>query len=411
VIEQRAEQIVPAPIGGVGDARDPSDNTFVRLKLTPDDDADWVMPGVPKHHFFPRVMSLGMLGVVAFGLIEGARAGYLLYTDALVAPFVLSPDSEQVTSSRLSLAGLLGDRDGVAVRIEILDNSMLVDRESITQLRQLRTAVTGGLAYSGAVVSQNESAAGVDRERISDQRTLLWQSVDNQRAYVKELDRQMSAGLVRRSDVAREENELRRLQLLELQNQRDEVSAETRRHEIELMRQSLSTVRRGANATAPDVLRYREQLLRVELELMSLDADLRGKLAELAAAKAQAQRLDRLIAQIKSRPLYRAIEEQQFLAFVPYTQLDQVTPDAALYECRLWSAFDCVKVGRVIEVLPGEVVAQDPWGSPARGRYAVMDLLNARSANAKVLRVRRQPQPKSSFTSDSAALHAPRPGS
>ncbi|HET6336861.1 MAG TPA: hypothetical protein VFG30_26735 [Polyangiales bacterium] len=411
MIEQRAEQIVPAPIGGAADGSDPSDHTFTRLKLTPEDDADWVMPGVPKHYFLPRVMSLGMLGVVAFCLIEGARAGYLLYTDALVAPFVLSKDSEQVTSSRLSLAGLLGDRDNVAVRIDITENSMHVDRESITQLRELRSAVSGGLAYSGAVVSQNESAAGTDRERISDQRTLLWQSVDNQRAYVKELERQMSAGLVRRSDVAREENELRRLQLLELQNQREQVGAETRRHEIELMRQSLSTARPAANATAPDVLRYREQLLRIELELISLDADLRGKLAELEAAKAQAQRLDRLIDQIKSRPVYRAIEEQQFLAFVPYTQLDQVTPDAALYECRLWSAFDCVKVGRVLEVLPGEVVAQDPWGSPARGQYAVMDLVYPRAANAKVLRVRRKSQPKSSFANDSPALLAPTPNS
>jgi hypothetical protein len=411
VIEQRAEQIVPAPIGGAADGSDPSDHTFTRLKLTAEDEADWVMPGVPKHYFLPRVMSLGMLGAVAFCLIEGARAGYLLYTDALVAPFVLSKDSEEVTSSRMSLAGLLGDRDNVAVRIEITENSMHVDRESITQLRELRSAVSGGLAYSGAVVSQNESAAGTDRERISDQRTLLWQAVDNQRAYVKELERQMSAGLVRRSDVAREENELRRLQLLELQNQREQVGAETRRHEIELMRQSLSTARPAANATAPDVLRYREQLLRIELELISLDADLRGKLAELVAAKAQAQRLDRLIEQIKSRPLYRAIEEQQFLAFVPYTQLDQVTTDAALYECRLWSAFDCVKVGRVLEVLPGEVVAQDPWGSPARGQYAVMDLAYPRAANAKVLRVRRKSQPKSSFANDSPALQAPSPNS
>jgi hypothetical protein len=140
------------------------------------------------------------------------------------------------------------------------------------------------------------------------------------------------------------------------------------------------------------VLRYREQLLRIELELMNLDADLRGKLAELEAAKAQADRLDRLIDQIKSRPLYRAIESKQFLAFVPYTQLEDVTPDAALYECRLWSAFDCVKVGRVLEVLRGEVAAQDPWGSPARGQYAVLELAEPRAATAKVLRVRRKPE-------------------
>jgi hypothetical protein len=408
VIEQRAEQMVPAPVGGVGAESDPPEHTSVRLKATPDDD-DWVMPGVPKHYFLPRVLSLGMLGVVAFGLIEGARAGFLLYTDALVAPFVLSPDSEDVTASRMSLAGLLGDRDAISVRIEMLENSMSVDRESITQLRVLRQAVEGGLTYSGAVVTQSESSAGSDRERISDQRALLGQAVDNQRAYVRDLERQMAAGLVRRSDVAREENELRRLQLLELQNQREQLGAESRQHEIELMRQSLSTVRPAAGALAPDVLRYREQLLRVELELMSLNADLRGKLAELAAAKAQAQRLDGLITQIQSRPLYRAIEEKQFLAFVPYTQLDQVEADATLYECRLWSAFDCAKVGRVLDVLPGEVVAQDPWGTPARGQYAVMELIYPRAAQAKVLRVRRKPRPKDTSTHDSTALRVSTP--
>lgn len=410
MIEQRAQQIVPAPIGGVSGESDP-EHTSVRFKATQDDDA-WVMPGVPKHYFLPRVLSLGMLGVVAFGLIEAGRAGYLLYTDALIAPFVLSPDSEDVTQSRMSLAGLLSDRDAAGVRIEILENSMHVDRESITRLSALRRTVAGGLVFSGAVVSQNESASDVDRERLADQRVLLSEAVDHQREYVRDLERQMSAGLVRRADVAREENELRRLQLLELQNQREQVGAETRRHELELTRKSLTTPRPGSGATSPDVLRYREQLLRIELELMSLDADLRGKLAELEAAKAQAERLDRLIDQIRSRPLYRAIEEKQFLAFVPYTQLDDVEPDASLYECRLWSAFDCVKVGRVVEVLPGEVVAQDPWGSPARGQYLVMDLATPRAATAKVLRARHKPQPEPSpATTETTALLAPSPES
>lgn len=409
MIEQRAQQVVPAPVGDAENDSDPSEHSSVRLKLAPEDEADWVMPGVPKHYVLPRVMSLVMLGLVVFGLLEAARAGYLLYIDALVAPLVLSPDSEQVTSSRMSLEGLLSDRAAVGVRIEILEDSMDVDRETITQLRVLRDAVTGGLAYSGAIVSQSESAADADRRRIADQRLLLAQAVDNQRAYVEEVERQMSAGLVRRSDVAREENELRRLRLLELQNQREQVGARARQQEIDLMRQSLSTVHPSTGATSPDVLRYREQLLRIELELIGLEASARGKLAELESSKLQAERLDRLITQIKSRPLYRAIEEQQLLAFVPYTQLDQVAPDAPLYECRLWSAFDCVKVGRVVEVLPGEVSAQDPWGSPARGQYLVMDLANPRAANAKVLRVRPKPQPASVSVRETALL-APAPG-
>jgi hypothetical protein len=166
-------------------------------------------------------------------------------------------------------------------------------------------------------------------------------------------------------------------------------------------------VRTSGSAIAPEVLRFREQLLRVELELMGLDADLRAKLAELEAAKAQATRLDRLITQLEARPLYRAFETQQVLAFVPYTELDKVTPEAALYECHLWSAFDCTKVGRVVEVLSGEIAAQDPWGSPARGQYAVVDLSDPRAANAKVLRVRRKSRAGAAAMSDSTALRVP----
>jgi hypothetical protein len=45
-------------------------------------------------------------------------------------------------------------------------------------------------------------------------------------------------------------------------------------------------------------------------------------------------------------------------------------------------------VGHIAELLPGEAVVQDPWGSPARGQYAIMDLSDAQAAQSKTLRVR-----------------------
>ena len=86
--EHRVQQIVPVA-EGVRSAGDANGQSSIRLKVTADDDADWVMPGVPKHYFLPRVFSLALLGLVAYGLIEAGRAGYLLYTDALGAPLVL----------------------------------------------------------------------------------------------------------------------------------------------------------------------------------------------------------------------------------------------------------------------------------------------------------------------------------
>ncbi|HET8935047.1 MAG TPA: hypothetical protein VFN67_16475 [Polyangiales bacterium] len=83
------------------------------------------------------------------------------------------------------------------------------------------------------------------------------------------------------------------------------------------------------------------------------------------------------------------------LAFVPYTHVPHIKANATLYECRLFSMFACEPVGRVVELLPGEVelppaelTATQPAGSPARGQYAVMQLTDPRAAEAESLRVR-----------------------
>jgi len=50
--------------------------------------------------------------------------------------------------------------------------------------------------------------------------------------------------------------------------------------------------------------------------------------------------------------------------------------------------FACRTVGHVGEVLPGEVVTQDPWGEIARGQYAVLALDDKDAVRERVLRVR-----------------------
>jgi len=83
------------------------------------------------------------------------------------------------------------------------------------------------------------------------------------------------------------------------------------------------------------------------------------------------------------------------LAFVPYTHVSQIKANATLYECRVFSMFACEPVGRVVELLPGEVElppadvkATLTSASPARGQYAVMQLTDPRAAEAESLRVR-----------------------
>ena len=94
-----------------------------------------------------------------------------------------------------------------------------------------------------------------------------------------------------------------------------------------------------------------------------------------------------MLAELESRPLYRAIEESVDVAFVPYDQLDGVQPGGRVLSC-LWGVILCEEVGEVTEVLAGEVATLDPWGEPARGQYAILDLDDPAAVRARSLRIR-----------------------
>lgn len=75
---------------------------------------------------------------------------------------------------------------------------------------------------------------------------------------------------------------------------------------------------------------------------------------------------------MKQRPIFRAIDSSQNVAFVPHTQLDGMRTDALVIECKLWGLFRCQPAGRVAALVPGEFVSVDPcsrlsvaasWGS------------------------------------------------
>jgi hypothetical protein len=124
-----------------------------------------------------------------------------------------------------------------------------------------------------------------------------------------------------------------------------------------------------------------------------------ARVKPLAAAHIRAE-VHALVAEVARRkPAARAAATEDThapaLAFVPYTHVSQIKANATLYECRLFSMFACEPVGRVVELLPGEVElpptevanAMMP-ASPARGQYAVMQLTDPRAAEAESLRVR-----------------------
>jgi hypothetical protein len=96
---------------------------------------------------------------------------------------------------------------------------------------------------------------------------------------------------------------------------------------------------------------------------------------------------DELLAQLQQRPLFRAMQANTDVAFVPYEQLDGVRTGDPVLAC-FKGLVNCRAVGQVTRLLEGEVVMEDPWGEKARGRYAILELFDATAHRERTLRVR-----------------------
>ena len=132
------------------------------------------------------------------------------------------------------------------------------------------------------------------------------------------------------------------LALLENQRQRGQVQALTR--EASLQKMSLASA--GGAPPMPEALMREDQLVRIDIELLRAEADLRLKHASSRTEHEKLEKIADLEKQFEARPLSRAINKRLDVAFVPYTQIDGVHEGATVYDC-IWGVFHCKAVGRV----------------------------------------------------------------
>jgi hypothetical protein len=342
-----------------------------------------------------RFFAIGALGALVSGIAYTGHTAYRVATDSFVAPIILTPDNELVLQSKVKLSELSVEHARTQAEAEGIDADIAADDKAVTRLTSLRATAEKGLAWTSGVTVRQVSTGGQDLQTLANQNVLLQDMVKKQADLVRESKVNTEAGLIPRVDYAHETQALNQLQLalLENQRQRSQVQASTR--EAALQRNSLASA--DGAPPMPEALMREDQMVRIDLELLRAEADLRTKRAEQRILREKLAKLDELEEQFKSRPLFRAIDKRLDVAFVPYTQLEGVQAGAMVYDCT-WGVFRCKSVGHVAEVVPGEVVLPDPWGNQARGQLAVLDLSQREAARAKTLRVRLIPGPGHSAT-------------
>jgi hypothetical protein len=346
--------------------------------------------GAPERHPFARATALTMLVATASALGWLAIAVVQIFTDSWIAPIQLSPDSDAVLSVNLELTRQRAEIGRVEAEVARFEAEITAIDAGLARLRSIRDRGRAMFEY-GAEIRGSEAASLVEQiAHLRDEREIVDRLIERQRTETERARANLTAGLIERRDAEREEQSLDNLLLRRVEIERSLGEAEARRREA---REAESEFRAelGVAATEParmpEIVAREEADVRLEVEVLRLEAERRGLVALLDVGRRSLGELHDVMAQIEARPAFRATTEAMSVAFVPYEQLEGVTAGARIIDCEM-GIFLCRDVGSIRDVLAGEIVTQDPWGELARGRYAVLDLTDPVAVEERILRVR-----------------------
>lgn len=339
-----------------------------------------------------RLFSFATLCGIVTLMGYGGSGIYRIATDEFVAPCVLSPDSDLVISSKLSMAQLVGERFRATTRREEIEVTVEAADKALVELEELKASAERGLEFTAAMTAKQSTAGKSDLTALAEQHKSLTNMIAAQEAFVAQVKSDMDAGLAAKADYSRELQALNQLRVALIENDRSRLVSEVTMNQVALTERALKTSKTPGSIATPEMLMLQDQLVRVTTDMLKLRAERRSAVAEKAHLDEELKMIDQLVSQLKERPTFSAAEGNLTVAFVPYTQMEGVEKGARVYDC-VWGLFACKPVGEITKLLPGEVILPDPWGTMTRGQYATMDIDDPAAAKSRTLRVRPQHLP------------------
>jgi hypothetical protein len=337
-----------------------------------------------------RIASLLALASIALVFGYALRLAQHALTDAWVAPLELSPDNEKIFDLRTRLSKEKADRARLDAELAGIDEEVRASDIAIERLRHLATRHQDALTWTTRAQGTEVSDLHVEIANLESQQTLLASLEADEKRLLAQSSTNRDKGMITDADYEREAAGVGQLQVslrdsdLQLARARAALALASSRGE------ALWSASAGQHAgpVSPDVIKFDDDDVRIELEIVKLEAEKRSALARQSAGRAAAEDTDRLLKELQSRPLYRATLADTDLAFVPYEHLNRIVVGDDVFACTL-SVFNCHATGTVSEVVPGEVITQDPWGELARGQYIVLSMRDRTALHERLLRVRR----------------------
>lgn len=339
----------------------------------------------------PRIVALLSLVALATGLALLARGIYYAATDSWMAPITLSADNDQILQINVKLNEQMVQRDKLRADIQRIDADVIGIDMAVARLQSIKEGAKESLRWTAFTTNAQTTAMDTRIRSLDEQRKLLESMLARQEIIASSTKKNAEAGLASKQDNDREAQLTDQLRLALSQNLREANESRSQTAVFSatstVVKDAMGDRRHGSVGVLPEIAMGQEREVHLELELIKLNAERRALLADRVIFAESLERMEEIFKQLRARPVYKAIEAKTDIAYVPYTQLAGVKAGSELVSCK-WVLFKCAAVGRVSEVVAGEVVAQDPWNDLSRGQYVILDLTDHEAAKEKVIRAR-----------------------
>src|SRR5262249_55938551 len=141
-------------------------------------------------------------------------------TDSFVAPATLSPESDVVLASKLKAGELALERDRASAELVGLEADLLAADKATNRLEELKKNSANALDWTSNDRIRQANAAKSSLARLSDQKAVILEMIEAQRDLTDKARGDLNAGVISRTEYAKEAQSLNQLELALLENER-----------------------------------------------------------------------------------------------------------------------------------------------------------------------------------------------
>lgn len=261
------------------------------------------------------------------------------------------------------------------------------NQEAINEMQAHRQQLS--LLYPKLVAAiRKESAANSDNGRrlfTLDARAVakndqFAQAVENANEVSREIDQDLSVGLITKADAAVKKEQIAEQSAAALDDQISET----------LLRDQILQ----KTTTGTQTLDILDKQAELRSQLATLDLSVAAAERQIHSDSAQLDQLKEAMRLVNNTPYNAVLNGSQTFAFVPYSD-GAIEPETAIFGCSLEFLF-CHQVGKVVRVFSDEQHEQNPVAIPMlsatiRGVVAEIHLQDTTAVKAQALFLRRAP--------------------